>query len=295
MKRVLVTGASSQVGRVLLPQLVQEGGKVAGVSRRPKPEWVPKAVSWRQLDLVRDDWPAADLQRVDTLFHLAPVWVLPEWLARNPFQGLSRMVVFSTSSIVTKSGSGSPAERAYVAGLRAGENAAWEYANARGVCLTIFRPTMIYGLGMDNNVSFIARSLQRIPVFPLVGGGHGLRQPVHVEDLAQACLDVLVHPGTCGKVYHLGGGERLSYREMVRRIARAMGRRVILMPIPAGLMKLVLAVARRIPRYRFLDPEMADRINRDLVFDFTDAQHDFKYNPRRIFLPDCQQYPHLTC
>jgi nucleoside-diphosphate-sugar epimerase len=96
----------------------------------------------------------------------------------------------------------------------------------------ILRPTMIYGSGRDNNVAQIARLLARIHVFPLIGGGAGLRAPVHVDDLAQVALAAAAASPMSNPV-HVPGGERLTFREVVRRIAIAANIRYIEIPMPS--------------------------------------------------------------
>src|SRR3546814_1705754 len=54
--------------------------------------------------------------------------------------------------------------------------------------------------------------------FALPRNANGLRQPVHVEDLATAAFATLDAPETHGRTYALPGGETLAYSEMVARV-----------------------------------------------------------------------------
>ena len=71
--------------------------------------------------------------------------------------------------------------------------------------------------------------------FSLLGQASGLRQPVHAEDLALACIQALDDPVTINKTYNLSGGETLSYREMVEKIFRSLGKTVHFLPLPAWI------------------------------------------------------------
>ncbi len=277
MRRVLVTGATSAVGGFLLLRLEGAGVEVVAVSRR-MPETLEGRVRWVRADL-RDAPPP--LGPFHAWIHIARLDLLPGWLEafRDP---PPRLVAFSTTSVLTKAASSDPGERALVSRLLAAEERLRALAAARGTAWTLLRPTMIYGGGRDRNVAFIARWIRRWRVFPLVGQGLARRQPVHAEDLAEACLRILDNPRTHGKAYALGGGEVLAYRTMVERIFRCEGIAPRLLPIPDRLLVAAVRVGRRLPGLQFLSPAMVDRMRRDLVFDNGPAQRDFGYRPRRF-------------
>ena len=107
-----------------------------------------------------------------------------------------------------------------------------------------------------------------------------LRQPVHAEDLAEAVCAVLKSDATCGRSYNLSGGETLSYRQMVERIFVAEGRTARVLPLPLGPLRLLLRLLSLLPRFRYVKPEMADRMSQDLIYDHGDAARDFGYAPR---------------
>jgi len=281
MKVVLVAGATSQVGRLLLPKLVENEYQVLATSRRAVTTGAEDTrVTWLRLDLQgAPDFPP-DIEAADTLIHLAPVYALPAFLARAPLHKLKRLLVFSTTSAVTKADSSSFQEQTFAKRLLQAEASIQQHCNERHIFDTIFRPTMTYGLGADNNVSFIARFIHRYRFFPLVGQGNGKRQPVHAADLAQAGITVLENQQTYGRIYHLGGGEVLPYRTMVERIFSALGQRPLILQIPIPALRLVIQGLSRFQRFEYLTPGMADRMKQDMTFDISEAIHDFGYKPR---------------
>jgi nucleoside-diphosphate-sugar epimerase len=275
-----VTGATSQVGRLLIPQLVGADYQVLATSRRAVTPSVIPGVTWIQTDLQQLSNLPSPLAAADLVIHLAPVYVLPDFLQRARLAGLRRVVVFSTTSAVTKVDSASGRERAFAERILQAESAIQRHCNECQICWTIFRPTLTYGLGVDNNVSFIARFIQRFGFFPLIGRGAGLRQPVHVVDLVTACLAVLDNPTTYGHIYHLGGAEVISYRVMVERVFEALGKRPRFIRLPVSILRMGIRCLGYLQRFEYLTPAMADRMNQDMVFDISDAIHDFGYSPR---------------
>jgi nucleoside-diphosphate-sugar epimerase len=135
----------------------------------------------------------------------------------------------SSASAVTKVDSPFPRDARLSQELLAAESM---IATAFGGNTRILRPTMIYGSGRDNNVAQIARLLARTHVFPLVGGGAGLRAPVHVDDLAQVAVTAAAASRILSPV-HVPGGERLTFREVVRRIASAANIRYMEIAMPS--------------------------------------------------------------
>lgn len=281
---VIVTGASSQVGRFSLALLSGAGYETIAVSRAPEKAGVPHLprVKWIKADITKD-MDVMPPARPAALIHTAPVWDAPRFA-----DGLrpDRTVAVSSTSALTKAESASPKERAISAKLRHGEAALAEVCAKTGAPLTIFRPTMIYGAGMDMNVTSMARFIKTVHVFPVIGAGRGLRQPVHAQDLAWACLAALENTATFGKTYNLGGGETLPYREMVERIFRGLGLAPRMVRIPAPLFRTALRYVSVLPRFSHLTPEMADRMNENMVFDNSEAARDFGYAPRPFEFKD---------
>ncbi len=74
------------------------------------------------------------------------------------------------------------------------------WAASHGVEWIILRPTLIYGLGRDKNIAEIARFVRRFGFSPLFGKAKGLRQPLHAQDVAGACIAALDAPDAANRV-----------------------------------------------------------------------------------------------
>ncbi len=216
----------------------------------------------------------------------APVWTLPEHFRLLEIHGIQRLVAFSSTSRFTKEFSPSSAERELAARLRQGEEKILAWAEEHGCTVVILQPTMIYGYGRDKNVTAIARCITRLGFFPLLGRGEGLRQPVHVDDVAAACVAALEVPAGTRRSYVLSGAEVVTYRVMVERIFAGLGRKPRFAPCPLAVFILGVRLARLLPRYRGLTTEMAVRMNKNQAFEHREAAEDLGFRPRP-FLPEC--------
>jgi nucleoside-diphosphate-sugar epimerase len=288
----IVTGGTGLVGRHLVPMLVERGFTVQAVSRRSRPGPAgggpSGGVHWVAMDLEDPrDVPgrrAGAMRPAACLFHLAPIWLLPSWLSVAAEAGVLRLVALSSTSRFTKRRSSSARERETARRLAEAEEAVESGCRERGIRWTVLRPTLVYG-GADRNVSEIARFVRRFGFFPIAGEGVGRRQPVHAGDLARACLAVLDRSATFDRAYDTPGGETLAYGEMVSRIARGVGRKPRLLRLPLPLLRGALGLASRLPGLRHLTPDVADRMEVDLVFDGSHARRDFGYDPRPFRFP----------
>jgi len=273
-ERILITGATSQIGGFLCRRLVERGAPVTAVSRTPPPQ--ADGVTWQAADITGP----IKLPPAGTLIHLAPLTLLPPLLPAFLAAGGRRVIAFGTTSLYAKATSANAAEQAYATNLRISENRLRQLCDEASVPWTLFRPTLIYGCGRDRNVAVISAIVRRIGVFPLLGPARGLRQPVHADDLAAACVAALDQPATFNRAYDLPGGETLSYREMVERIFQALGKRPRFIRVPMAGFAAAMKLLSLLPRYRDFNVEMASRMNHDLVFDAGPAQRDFAYRPR---------------
>lgn len=273
---ILVTGAKGVVGTPLCERLMLEGRDYLEVSRQAK-----NASTHLQWDLSQapDDIARERLAATSYLIHCAPIWLLPAHLALLSELNIKRLVVFSSTSVLSKENSENQIEQQLVNQLREAEKALIEYAQSDQIELVILRPSLIYGYGRDQNVSHIAKFIQRFGFMLLVGKASGLRQPVHADDLVEAALAGLTRRATSQLTYNVAGKDKISYREMVRRIFLGLGRRPIIFNIPLWIFRPALIVAAKLSHFSYT-PEMATRMNQNLDYDYSAAADDLAFSPQ---------------
>lgn len=279
---VAVIGATSFVGGQILPMLTGKVDQVVAFSRRPITA-DNATVSWYQAptpDAPLSCPPTLQGAYIQEWICLAPIYTLPDYFELMQAHGAKRVVALSSTSRFTKSTSFDAEEKRIADRMAAGEARLQAWAEANGVESVILRPTLIYGLGLDKNISEITRLIRRAGFFPLFGAARGLRQPIRVEDVAQACISALESQAAANHAYNISGAETLTYREMVRRIFVTLERRPRLVTVPLWLFKAAVTLLRALPRYRRWNVAMADRMNQDLVFDHADAARDLGFSPQ---------------
>lgn len=276
--RIGLIGATSFIGGRLMAKLSSNPERIVAFSRRP-PDTDTTPIQWVALDKAHQlstDIPQWIL--------LAPIWAMPAYFDMMARLGARSVVALSSTSVATKLDSSDAAEKTMIQRMLTAEGELQSWARKNGIHCTILRPTLIYGYGKDKNLSEIARLIRTLRIFPLLGPAAGKRQPIHVDDVAQACLKALQRTTGDQTVYVVSGAEVLPYHEMVRRIFKALSLPPLFIRIPAGVFRAVVKLMNVIPRYRNWNPAMAERMNQDMAFSHEDAARDFDFKPRAFNL-----------
>lgn len=151
---------------------------------------------------------------------------------------------------------------------------------------TILRPTLIYGSSGDRNMWRQIRALDSNMIFPVIGSGKNLFQPVHAKDLGNAYFDIIKNKSiTFGKQYNLSGGDEIEYIEILRRIRNGLKKNIFFVRIPVLVMQFLVKVLSKLPNKFFRCPityEQVLRMKEDKVFSHESAKRDFGYNPMKF-------------
>ena len=277
-------GATSFVGASLLDKLKSAPLQVFAYTRRQVHPSVNN-VTWRRLE---SDQPLTeqrgDVVSIPNWICLAPIGVLSNYFNLLEAHGARRLVVLSSTSRFTKLTSSDQNEQDLVRHISESEELVQAWAEARGIDWIILRPTLIYGGGQDRNITEITRFIRRFGFFPVFGKACGLRQPIHVQDVAGACLATLRPSTPANRAYNISGAETLTYREMVTRIFRLLGKQPLMIPIPLWMFRASVFALRRLPRYSQWSRAMAERMNADMIFDHSEVRRDFEFQPRTFNL-----------
>lgn len=269
----LVIGGSGLVGGYIVEHLVKAGRPTLALSRDARSDAV---VNWYRGDLHHAD--ALKFPPFATLFCTADAILLAEALPQLIHPALKRLVVFSSTSVITKQDTEVASEHAMIQRLATAERTIADICEQHGIGWTILRPTLIYAEGRDTNITPLSRLIRKFGFMPLVGGGTGLRQPVHAEDLAIAAIGAADAEAAINKFYSLPGPETLTYREMIGRVFDGMGLPRRFVSVPPWLWRVAFAAIN--PLYPSANVAMGLRMMKDMTFDATPAIQDIGWRPR---------------
>lgn len=157
-----------------------------------------------------------------------------------------------------------------------------QFLKTTDLAWTIFRPSVVFG-DPEGQVEFCTRLRDQLIFLPLpaplfyegllpTDAGTFTMSPVNVKDVATMFVKALSMPETIGKIYHLGGLQEHSWRELVKMVAQASGRNKWFVPVPAGFIK---AVAALMDRFSFF-PITRDQLTMLIEGNTCDSSEAFK-------------------
>jgi NADH dehydrogenase len=156
-------------------------------------------------------------------------------------------------------GADADSESPLVRSRAAGEAAALEaYPQA-----VIMRPSIMFGPG-DGYFNLMGTLARLMPVMPLIGGESRL-QPVHVGDVAEAFVRAAEGAVRTARIYELGGPEIVTHRALLLRILAETHRSNPLLPLPAGVAKLMAMPLRLLPFPPLLTADQVIQLGADNV------------------------------
>ena len=238
----VVTGAFSFTGRAIAEELLDRGRKVRTLTRLDAPsDPLATRIERAELQFRDEDALRRALDGVDTLFNT--YWV------RFAHGATTFGRAVENTRVLLRAANAAGARRlVHVSVTNPSPSSPLPYFRGKaeverdvtgsGLSYAIVRPTLVFG-PRDILVNNIAWGLRRSPVFPIAGDGSYRVQPISVEDTATICADAAV--GEENVVLDAAGPETISYDELVRLVAAAVGSKARIVHWPA---RLVLALGR---------------------------------------------------
>src|ERR1035441_7975028 len=248
-KKIVITGAAGLVGQNLIPRLkldkfneivaIDKHHKNIAILRRLHPE-----IHIVEADLAeRGPWE----QELEGCTHLvighAQIGGLfREEFERNNIQASERLMEaalrYKVSYAVNISSS---VVNSMAIDFYTETKTAQEAINlASGITQVVLRPTLMFGWFDRKHVGWLARFMQRVPVFPVPGDGKYLRQPLYAGDFSDIIASALDTEKT--GAYNITGQERIDYIDLIYAVKAATGARARVVKLPYKLFWSMLRV-----------------------------------------------------
>jgi len=284
---ILVTGATGFVGGHLVKRLRQDGLKVRAVVRTPA-----KAQALTDLGVEVVPGDIADVASLDAavkgcekVIHL--VGIIQEgrgYTFRSVHVDGTRNVLDAAKKTGVK-------HFIYQSALGSREGAASEYhrtkwqaeklVKASGMTYTILRPSLIYGPG-DLFTIRLAEMIRLSPVLPVIGTGRSKVQPIFIEDISECLAKIAGSDAHLNRTYEVGGPEQLTYEQVTKAIAAALGVDRPTVHMPLFFMRSMAKVAEAILPKPPVTTDQLIMLQEDNVCDLRDIREALGIEPVRF-------------
>jgi len=285
-KPVVVTGAAGLVGTRLCTQLIEGGWKVRAIVRntaKAAQRLGHLKLEMRVADIRDPESVRASLKAAGSLVHLAAVAIEKSGDTYSSINAEATRILLdaakaeSVERIVYMSQNGSDSSSPFA--FLKSKGIAQDLVTESSARWTVLRPSVIFGQN-DEFVNVLARLVRLSPiVFPLPGGGTARFQPVAVSDVARAVIKVLEDDSTVRRIYSIGGSTPLTLRQMTERILIALDTSRILVGVPVGLIRPLVAAAQTILPNPPVTTGLLDLLAIDNVMEHNDLQHELGITP----------------
>lgn len=282
---IAITGAAGLVGQNLITLLVEQGYERIIAMDKHKGNLailrsLHPSVEVIEADLAQPGHWQEKVASADTVFQLHAQIAAKEssTFDRNNVSATERVLesvrddaflVHISSSVVH-----SVADDDYVRTKRAQEQLVVD----SGKRWAIVRPTLMFGWFDGKHLGWLARFMDKVPVFPIPGHGEYMRQPLYNRDLCRVLLEVMKRQPV-GESYDLTGPDDITYIQIIRAIRDVKRSRTLVVRIPYvvfdGLLKTASLVTSKPP---FTSDQLAALVAGDM-FTGVDMKATFGVEP----------------
>jgi uncharacterized protein YbjT (DUF2867 family) len=236
---VALAGAGGYIGSWFIEQY-KENYQLIGLSRgkavsNPYPE-----VEWRQVELYSITSTAEALRDVDVAIYLVHSMSASTRLNQGSFEDTDLILADNFSRAAEIAGI---KQIIYLGGLIPDEPEEHlsrhlksrleveQTLGSRSAKLTAIRASIIVGPG-GSSFDMIKNLVKKLPVLMCPKWTNSLTQPISLRDTLEILTTCIGNPNVYDQVIEIGSPEVMSYRDMLSRTAKVMGKKRIIFSVP---------------------------------------------------------------
>jgi nucleoside-diphosphate-sugar epimerase len=259
-RKIVVTGGAGLIGQNLIPRLLAHGSwEIVAIDKHPRNTKVLRdlhpEVTVIEADLAKPGAWEKVFAGIDTLvLNHAQIGALD----MKPF--IDNNVTATENVIAAAKRHGEP-HVVHISSSVVNSRARDYYTETKklqervvaesGLPSTILRPTLMFGWFDRKHLGWLARFMQRTPIFPIPGSGRYLRQPLYAGDFCKVIMACIETPRP-GKAFNISGQEKIDYIDLVREVRAASRAKASIVSVPYWLFWALLktyAVVDRSPPF----------------------------------------------
>lgn len=278
---IAVTGASGFVGRAVVEALRRDPAFVCRAFYRSLPVPPPSGVEPIETgDLADGPLPAGALRGVDVVIHTAARTHVLREPSRDPYAAYRRVNVEGTVNLASRAAADNVRRLVFLSSIKVNgestpidhpftdaddpapedaygrtkleaERALADFARSGALEVRVLRPPLVYGPGAKGNLVQLMHLIERGLPLPL-RSVRNRRSMVALDNLVSAIL-ASADPAVSGSATHLvSDQDDVSTPALIEALARGLGRRARLWPVPTSLLELGSRLSGRTDQARRL-------------------------------------------
>ncbi|HZB23077.1 MAG TPA: NAD(P)H-binding protein [Gaiellaceae bacterium] len=284
---ILVTGATGHVGARLLARLEDDGHDVRAMARDP--DRVRRTSTRSELargDVLDRSTLGPALQDVETAYYL-----VHSLGSSGSFSDDDRRAAENFGDAAADAG----VERlVYLGGLGEGDDLSEHLASrqevgdilASRVPTIEFRASIVIGPG-SLSFEMVRLLVDNVPAMVLPDWVENVAQPIAIDDVIEYLVAALDVPVEGHRVYEIGGGDRVSYREVLAEYARQTGKSLAAVSVPVPSLPVSIAdipeaVTALAPERLRSGAALVESLRFQTAADDDDARREFGVEPRGL-------------
>ena len=254
-KKILIFGATGQIGRHLIRKLTKNNYKVICQTRNiHKAIFLKTSGSIGYIDI--KETKIFDYEKVSELVDNSDivinlVGILFESGKINTFEKIHTLFPKFLSEICKKKnkhlihisslGVENASDSKYAASKAEGENKIFENLPSA----TILKPSIVYSVNDSFTTRFMSL-LNFFPIFPLYYGGKTKFAPIHASDLTDIIFHVIEN-NIRGKKIETVGPKVLTFLEILNILSKCINKKRVFLPLPLFLAKFSAKILEKMP------------------------------------------------